>query len=289
MIFFFFFLLLGCWKSENNEDLEFFFPNTNDWYNIVGICVLQPPMKVTLAVQSWGPAHACLSCQMETWLGKGERMCESISQTYGAALGGKWGLGWLEHAHPGGSFCSCLSLHSDLQPWVCVPVSLLWITEVFRDLHWEMVGFFMELRATYWCVRREIPVLSRALLAFLLSPETISLDWSGSVTFWFKLVQICWIASWGAEVCGCKRTWGAPDIWALAANTLLGSFLRWAKKPVFSSFYLYFFFLPGVLAEHAEFVWLEVCIFLTGKQKKWKIEQTDVPSSERITQDRDGK
>lgn len=32
----------------------------------------------------------------------------------------------------------------------------------------------------------------------------------GSVTFWFKLEQICWIAFWGAEVCNCKRTQGAP-------------------------------------------------------------------------------
>lgn len=150
-------------------------------------------MKVTLAVQSWGPAHACLSCQMETWLGKGERMCESISQTYGAALGGKWGLGWLEHAHPGGSFCSCLSLHSDLQPWVCVPVSLLWITEVFRDLHWEMVGFFMELRATYWCVWREIPVLSGLCWHFCCHQKLLAWTEVGVSPFglnWCKSVEL---------------------------------------------------------------------------------------------------
>lgn len=56
------------------------------------------------------------------------------------------------------------------------------------------------------------------------------------------------------------------DAWALGASALLGGFLRWAKKACLSSFYL--FFLPDVLAERAEFVWLEVCIFLTGKQKK---------------------
>lgn len=221
-------------------------------------------MKVTLVVQTRGPAHACLSCQMETWLGKGERMCESISQTCGAALGGKWGLGSLEHAHPGGGFCSCLSLHDDLQPWLCVPLSLPWITEVFGDGHWE-IALCAELGATCWCVRRDIPALSRTLLALLLSPQTLSLDWRGKCHLLVQIgANLLRIAFWGAEVCGCRRARGA-----LGHLLYLEVFLDGQKSPV--SFHFIFFLLPDVLAEHAEFVWLEVCIFLTGKQKKWKI------------------
>lgn len=156
---------------------------------------------------------------------------------------------WITGTCPSwGGFCSCLSLHDDWQPW-------LWVLCHCSELL-KCAGKW--LCATCWCVwERSLPY--QGLCCHFCCHHKL-LVWTevGSVTFWFKSVEL----PFGGQRCVAAT----EHTWALA---LLGGFLRWAKKSCLFSFY--FFFLPDVLAEPAEFVWLEVCIFLTGKQKKWKI------------------
>lgn len=89
-------------------------------------------------------------------------------------------------------------------PWL----RALGLCDFFTALnYWNVQG---RAEGSLLVVWREIPALSSALLDFCCHHKLLVWIEVGSVTFWFKVVQICWIAFWGAEVCGCKRTRGAP-------------------------------------------------------------------------------